>query len=348
VSKPAQPARSEASRLARSEASHLVRSEAKPSEDRTGVPSGVEKVASDGAAARVWTVLDLLRWTTDHFRERGVETPRLDAECLLAHALGVERLRLYLDFEKPVALPERSVFRGLVQRRVRERVPVAQLTGRREFWSLPLRVSPHVLIPRPDTETLVAAALDLLPDASAPARVLDLGTGSGAVALALARERPRAMILATDISHEALKIAQQNAEALGMEARIQFLRGDWTAPLAGRFDCVVANPPYLADSESSDLAPELAHEPARALFAGPTGLEDLERLCRQVPPLLAAGGGLAFELAPGQAPRVSAWLDEIGLATAVRRDLAGRARVVTGRARAGPAAAGRRYLPGGG
>src|SRR5438093_2440577 len=119
---------------------------------------------TDAAAApapdRVWTVLDLLRWTTEHFRERGIDTPRLDAECLLAHALATTRLRLYLEFDKPVIDRERAVFRSLVRARARERVPVAQLTGQREFWSLPVRVSPHVLIPRPDTETLVAAALE--------------------------------------------------------------------------------------------------------------------------------------------------------------------------------------------
>ena len=282
---------------------------------------------------KVWTVLDLLRWTTQHFAERGIDTPRLDAECLLAHALGCDRLRLYLDFDKPVVESERAVFRGLVRARANERVPVAQLTGSREFWSLSLRVSADVLIPRPDTETLVTAALDLLPDAAAPARVLDLGTGTGAVALAIAHERPSAAVFATDRSRGALRIAQQNAEALGMAARIHFLRGDWTAPVAGGFDCVVANPPYLADAERAELAPELAHEPADALFAGPTGLEALERLCREVPPLLAPGGGLAFELAPGQAKQVETWLEQAGLATAVQRDLAGRARVLTGRAR---------------
>jgi release factor glutamine methyltransferase len=212
---------------------------------------------------------------------------------------------------------------------------VAQLTGRREFWSLPLRVSPAVLVPRADTETLVAAALELLPDPLAPARVLDLGTGSGAVALAVAHERPAAAIFATDLSQEALKIAQQNAEALGMEARIQFLRGDWTAPIAGRFDCVVSNPPYLAERERASLAPELAHEPDRALFAGATGLEALASLCREIPPLLAKGGGMALELAPEQAAQVAAWLEEQGLATAAHRDLGGRVRVVTGRAASG-------------
>jgi release factor glutamine methyltransferase len=281
--------------------------------------------------AQVWTVLALLRWTTQHFRERGIDTPRLDAECLLAHALGTDRLRLYLEFDKPVVESERAVFRSLVRARARERVPVAQLTGQREFWSLPIRVNAQVLIPRPDTETLVQAALDLLPDPAAPARVLDLGTGSGAVALAIAHERPRAWIAATDRSREALRIAQQNAEALGMAARIYFLRGDWAAPLAGGFDCVVANPPYLAEAERPGLAPELVHEPAAALFAGPTGLEALERLCREVPALLSAGGGLAFELAPDQAGPVSKWLVEGGLATAVHRDLAGRARVVSAR-----------------
>jgi release factor glutamine methyltransferase len=280
---------------------------------------------------RVWTVLELLRWTTEHFRARGLDTPRLDAECLLAHALGTDRLHLYLEFDKPVIERERAIFRSLVRARARERLPVAQLTGLREFWSLPLRVTPQVLIPRPDTETLVAVALDLLPDPAAPARVLDLGTGSGAVALALAHERPHAAVFATDRSHEALKVAQQNAEALGMAARIHFLRGDWAGPLARGFDCVVANPPYLAEAERSALAPELAHEPATALFAGATGLEALERLCREVPPLLAAHGGLAFELAPGQAAQVQTWLAEAGLATTVHRDLAGHARVVSGR-----------------
>jgi release factor glutamine methyltransferase len=240
------------------------------------------------------------------------------------------------------------VFRALVRQRAGSRVPVAHLTGQREFWSLPLRVGPPVLIPRPDTETLVSAALDLLRDPAATARVLDLGTGSGAVALALAQERPRARIIATDRSHEALKIAQQNAETLGMGTQIHFLRGDWTAPLAGAFDCVVANPPYLAESERAALAPELAHEPAAALFAGPTGLEALERLCREVPALLTPGGALAFELAPGQAAQVRAWLAQAGLATAVHRDLAGRERVVTGRNAGTPDRPAQRYVPDGG
>ncbi len=305
----------------------------------TAPTSGGRTAPAAGADRdRIWTVLELLRWTTGHFEKLGIETPRLDAECLLASALGVDRMRLYIDFEKPVMDEERAVFRDLVRRRAGERIPVAHLLEQREFWSLPLRVTPDVLVPRPDTETLVSAALELLPDPEAPARVLDLGTGSGAVALALARERPAAVITATDISIKALKIAQENAETLGMATRIRFLRGDWTDALRGAWDCVVANPPYLALAERDGLAPELAHEPDRALFAGATGLEALDLLCREAPRLLGPQGGVAFEIGPDQAPAVSERLRAAGLTPAVRRDLAGRDRVVMGRAEAGTSA----------
>ena len=196
---------------------------------------------------RTWTVLDLLRWTTEHFRSRGIESARLDAECLLAHALGTERLQLYLEFDKPVPPRERGRFRELVKRRADERVPVALLTGRREFWSLPLRVTPDVLVPRPETETLVEVALRLLPDRESEARILDVGTGCGAIALALAKERPKARITATDISEAALAVAGENAAELGFENRIRFLVGDGFEPVRGeRFDLVASNPPYLS------------------------------------------------------------------------------------------------------
>jgi release factor glutamine methyltransferase len=278
-----------------------------------------------------WTVLELLRWTTQHFQERGIETARLDAECLLSFALGVERMQLYLDFDKPVTQDERAVFRELVGRRGRERVPVAQLVGRKEFWSLPLRVAPGVLAPRPETETLVAAALELLPDPEAEARVLDVGTGSGAVALAIAGERPRAHITATDISAAALEIARENAEELGMSKRICVLPGSLFEPVAGEcFDLVVSNPPYVAESLRASLPPELDHEPPQALFAGPDGLDVLRPLAQGVGTVLAPGAGVALELSPEQAPRVAGWCREAGLLdVTVRRDLAGRPRVVT-------------------
>jgi len=282
---------------------------------------------------KTWTVLDLLRWTTRHFTEREIETPRLDAECLLAFALGVDRMQLYLDFDKPASPDERDAFREWVRRRADERVPVAQLVGRKEFWALPLLVTADVLSPRPDTETLVAAALDRLPERDTDARILEIGTGSGAVALALAHERPRARITATDVSPPALKVAERNARELGLEGRIEFAEGSLFGPVVGRrFELVVSNPPYLAESERSQLAPELAHEPEVALFAGPDGLAVLRELVAGATAFLAPGGGFAVELAPDQAPTVAHWLSEAGLVDVVtHRDLAARPRVVSAR-----------------
>lgn len=183
--------------------------------------------------SRIWSVLDLLRWTTDYFASKGIDGARLDAECLLAHALGTERLRLYLDHDKPVLEDERARYRDLVKRRAEDRVPVALLTGTKEFWSLPLRVTPDVLVPRPDTETLVEAVLGRLPERDAPLRLLDLGTGSGAVALALARELANARVVATDVSARALDVARDNAARLGLAERVRFVAGDGLAPVAG-------------------------------------------------------------------------------------------------------------------
>jgi release factor glutamine methyltransferase len=286
-----------------------------------------------GATAQVWTVLALLRWTTSYFSDRGIDTARLDAECLLAAALGVDRMRLYLDFDKPVLDAERARYRELVKRRAGDRVPVAQLIGSKEFWSLSLRVSPDVLAPRPDTETLVAAALVLLEAGDAPAEVLDLGTGSGANALALAHERPPARVTATDVSEPALAVARDNAQRLGLADRVSCLPGDLFEPVAGRrFDLIVSNPPYLAESERPDLAPELAHEPDEALFAGADGLSVLRALVDQVPAFLAPGAGFAVEVAPAQADSVAHWCQDAGMRdVAVHRDLAERPRVVAAR-----------------
>ncbi len=289
------------------------------------------------AEGRSWSVLELLRWTTRHFASAGIETPRLDAECLLAAALETDRLRLYLDHDKPVEREERARFRELVRRRAGERVPVAQLTGRREFWSLPLQVSRDVLAPRPETETLVQAALDLFPARDSVFDALDLGTGSGAIALAT--ERPGARVVATDLSAAALRVASANAAALGLSARVELLEGDAFAPVAGRrFDLVVSNPPYLALSERASLAPELAHEPDLALFAGEDGAAVLRRLVAAAPGALAPGGSLLLEIAPAQAEEIAAACLSAGLVeVAVLPDLARRARVV--RARSAPGGA---------
>jgi release factor glutamine methyltransferase len=290
-------------------------------------------VTASDSKPQTWTILELLRWTTRHFADLGIETPRLDAECLLASALGVDRMQLYLDFDKPASPAERDAYRELVRRRAGERVPVAQLLGEKEFWSLPLLVSADVLSPRPDTETLVAAALDRLPERDTDAQILDIGTGCGAVALALASERPRARITATDISPAALKVAERNARKLGLEQRIEFAEGSLYGPVLGRrFELVVSNPPYLAESERSKLAPELAHEPDVALFAGEDGLEILRELVAGCATFLAPNGGFALELAPGQAPTVAHWLREAGLEDVItHRDLAQRPRVVSAR-----------------
>jgi release factor glutamine methyltransferase len=286
------------------------------------------------AAPETWTVVALLRWMEGHFRERGIDSPRLDAECLLAHALGLSRLDLYLQHDKPVTEPERATLRELVRRRARERVPVAQLTGRKEFWSLPLFVNGDVLVPRPETETLVEAALGFLPDREGEYRILDVGTGSGAVALALAHERPKARVLATDVSAAALEVARENARRLGLADRMAFAAGSLLEPAAGqRFDLVVSNPPYLALGEATGLAPELAHEPPAALFAGPDGLAVLAPLVAGVASVLATSAGFAVELAPDQASGVAGACAAAGLRDVrVLRDLAGRPRVVVARA----------------
>ncbi len=285
------------------------------------------------SAPRTWTVLELLRWTAGHFAERGIDTPRLDAECLLAHALGTDRLQLYIGFDKPVEEAERGAFRELVRRRAGERVPVALLTGEQEFWSLRLAVNSAVLVPRADTETLVQVALERIPDPEGEYEVLDLGTGSGAVALALASERPKARVTASDISPEALEVARANAERLGLAGRVRLVEGSLFEPVVGEcYDLVVSNPPYVAEAEATSLAPELGHEPPQALFGGPDGLAVLRPLVAGLSGALRPGGAWALEIGPEQAAVLEGWCREAGLGGAqVHRDLAGRPRVVSGR-----------------
>ena len=283
---------------------------------------------------RVWTVLDLLRWTTKHFSEQGLETPRLDAELLLAHALGLERLTLYLQFDKPVQSSERAAFRELIRRRVSERVPISLLLGEREFWSRSFRVTEDVLTPRPDTETLVEAALEVIRQASPRSfRVLDLGTGSGAIGISLAAECSEAQVTATDICPKALQIAQMNADELQVSENIRFLLGDLFGPIGTEtFDLIVSNPPYLARSKAGGLAPELSHEPEQALFGGSDGYAVLRPFAAGVGERLEPGGWVGVEIDPGQADVVAGWFAEAGLCEIdILNDLAGRPRVVSAR-----------------
>ncbi len=295
--------------------------------------------AVDAAAARPFTVLELLRAASSYFAQQGIETPRLDAELLLAHARGSARLGLYLDFEKPVSAALRARFRELVKQRGARRVPVAYLTGEKEFWSLPLAVSPEVLTPRPDTEVLVEAVLARAGAAARESgktgalRVLDLGTGSGAIALALASEWPEAQFVASDISKGALEVARRNIRRHGVGARVQLLAGDVFTPFgAERFDWIVSNPPYLKEADATTLKAELAHEPRTALFAGPDGLRLLRRIIERAPGFLSAGGWLGLEHAPEQSDSLAELLARHGFgALQTHCDLQGRARALTAR-----------------
>jgi release factor glutamine methyltransferase len=289
-------------------------------------------------ADKTWTVLELLQWTEQHFTAHGIESARLDAEVLLAHALDIPRLQLYVDFEKPIAEPERAGFRELVVRRARERAPVSQLLGRREFWSLDLQITHDVLSPRPETETLVEAALARLPEPDAGYRILDLGTGSGAIALALAVERPEAHVTATDISPEALQIARLNADKLQLEERVRFLEGDLFGACPGeQFDLVVSNPPYVAARDREGLPPELAHEPEVALFGGEDGFAVTSRLVAEVSSAIVPGGHFAVEVGHDQTERIARECSEAGLVEIeILRDLARRPRVVAARKPSGP------------
>jgi release factor glutamine methyltransferase len=253
-------------------------------------------------------------------------SPRLDAELLLAHALGASRSRLRAAPETRPDAATAARFAALVDRRAAGE-PVAYLTGRREFWSLDLEVGPAVLVPRPDTETLVSEAL-LRIGADAAARVLDLGTGSGAIALALKRERPAAAVTAVERSPAALALARRNAARLRIA--LELLEGDWFAPVAGRrFDLVVSNPPYVASADPHLAA--LAHEPRAALAAGPDGLDDLRRIIAAAPAHLVPGGHLLVEHGADQGPAVRGLLTAAGFGgVRTATDGAGRARVGMG------------------
>ncbi|MDW5596643.1 peptide chain release factor N(5)-glutamine methyltransferase [Conexibacter stalactiti] len=272
---------------------------------------------ADGPSVRMSLAI-----ATADLREAGCDNPRLDAELLLADALGATRTSLHLHPERVLALAESERFAALVARR-RAREPVAYIRGTRGFRHIDLTVDRRVLVPRPETELLVEVALGL-PRA---ARVLDVGTGSGAVALALKHERPDLDVLATDLSADALNVARANAAALRLN--VTFAQGDLLSGVEGAFDAVLSNPPYVPDGDREQLEPEVAvHEPAQALFAGGDGLDVLRRLAADA---AARAPFVAFEVGAGQAPAVGALLREAGM-TRVRahRDLAGIERVVVG------------------
>lgn len=274
-----------------------------------------------------WTLMEFVRWTADFFKQHDVPQARLDAELLLAHVLGSSRMDLYLGFDKPLGEADRARFRELIRRRAKERVPVAYLTERREFWSLPFRVTPDVLIPRPETETLVRIALDLK-----PRRVLEIGVGSGCISAALARELPSVEIVASDVSKRALELARENLAALGVLDRVTLVLAGELGGVEGSFDLVLSNPPYVASGELAKLAPELTHEPELALDGGPDGLDVIRQICADAPARVERPGAMALEIGAGQSTAVVELLRATGAAEVeVFPDLAGIPRVVLGR-----------------
>lgn len=284
--------------------------------------------------SEVWTIRRIVKWITDDLAPRGIGSPRLDAELIVAEALGVDRVKLYLDLERPLSPTELATIRGLVARR-RKREPMAYLRGRREFYGREMNVSPAVLVPRSETETLVELALAAMP-ADRELRVLDLCTGSGCIGVTLLAERPLARAVLTDLSAEALEIARRNADKHVVAERARFALGDLFAALEAAeptFDVITANPPYIAESERAALEPDVRDfEPGLALFAPDQGLAVVRRIARDAARGLVPGGVLFVEIGMTQGAATAEIFRAAGLVDVrVHADLGGRDRVVEGR-----------------
>jgi len=276
------------------------------------------------------TVLEIIKRTTEFLQKHGIESPRLNAELLVGHSLGLKRMQLYLQFERPLAEAELAKIRPLVKRRS-EREPLQYIVGTTEFSGLTLKVDRRALIPRPETELLVEMAKELCA-ATPPARVLDLGTGTGAIALALAKHFAAAAVTAVDVSSDAIALAGENAATLGLAERVRLRQSDWFAALPGgeKFDLIVANPPYLSDAETKETAPEVQKfEPWNALSAGPDGAEALRAIIAAAPAWLEAGGRLLLETGIAQHAQLLEAAKAAGFSSVEsRRDLTGRDRFV--------------------
>lgn len=272
------------------------------------------------------------RQASEQLRQAGKENARFEAELLLRSALGEDRARFFTTLDAEVDADTLARFRQWLDLRV-SGVPLQHIVGRQEFMGLEFRVTPAVLIPRPDTEIAVETVLEIIGHMEAPL-VADIATGSGAIAVALAHHAPRVRVWATDISSQALAVAQENAQRHLVDERIVFLQGSWGVPLQAlgvAFDCIVSNPPYIASGEIESLAIEVQKEPWLALDGGPDGLDCYRALVPQARELLRSGGSLVLEVGQGQAPAVSALLAQHGFSPInTRRDLAGIERVVYG------------------
>lgn len=283
--------------------------------------------------SEIWTVQKVLNWTVAYFTSKQIPEPRLSAELLLAHALDCKRIELYLQFERTLSPRELAAYRAGIQRRA-QREPVQYILGKSEFMGLPFKVSPAVLIPRPDTEVLVDCAIEYLKRMELPApRILDVGAGSGCIAVSLAKFFPAAEVWAIEKSAPALQIARENAAANTVE--IRFLETDFFADFPGRetqFHLLVTNPPYVADSDWETLQPEVRRfEPEEALRGGPDGLAFYRRLAPLLPGMLAPDGAVIMETGYNQARAVTELLEKQQFAAEIRRDYQQIERVVIGR-----------------
>ncbi|HEY0191879.1 MAG TPA: peptide chain release factor N(5)-glutamine methyltransferase [Kofleriaceae bacterium] len=253
-----------------------------------------------------WTTLGVLDWTTQRFTEAGIGAARLEAQILLAHALGCSRMQLYTGFDKPLGEPELAAYRGLIKRRLAGE-SVSYLVGETEFWGLPFHVDDSVLVPRPDTETVIEVARQAWPDRKAACRILDLCTGSGAIAVSLAKEYPAAQVIATEISAAAAAVARKNAARNAVAERVEIRDGDLFAPVDGeQFDLIVSNPPYVESAVIPTLSLEVRREPRIALDGGADGMAFYDRICGEAHRYLGPGGVLLVEHGYDQADAVRA------------------------------------------
>ena len=277
----------------------------------------------------LWTIGRILKWTEQYFKEKGIESPRLDAEVLLSHILGRERIYLYVHFDEPLEPAELARYREAIKQRV-QRVPVAYIIGEKEFMGLTFRVTADTLVPRPDTEILVQAAVERLRARGETPRFADIGTGSGAICLSILHFLPKAQADTVDISPAARAVAEENAAALGASDRVTFHTGDLLAPLAGQcYDAILSNPPYIPDGDIAALAPEVRlKEPRTALAGGKDGLDFYRRLTADAPAHLKDGGFLAVEVGIHQAAPVAALAVPAFSRTEILKDYAGIERVV--------------------
>jgi release factor glutamine methyltransferase len=281
-----------------------------------------------------WTIGRLLQWTADYLKQHGSDSPRLDAEVLLAHARGCKRIELYTAFDQPACDDLRAKFRALVKERA-EGKPVAYLVGYREFYSMSFRVTPDVLIPRPETELLVVRLLDIAKGLGAdrPISIADVGSGSGIIAVAAAKRLAGARVTAIDRSRAALDVARENAKAHGVAERIEFVESDLFSSLSAeqRFDIIASNPPYVRQAEYEKLPQTVkGFEPPSALVAGPKGTEVIEQLIPQAAERLQPGGWLLMEVSPMVEPAVRGLVEAEGRLKfePTIKDLAGQPRVV--------------------